>query len=69
MRILKRKKYVYIWAKYSLEDKQNKEKRELFKEKLDEYMRITKEKPNYLQNKKNILLCINFKTTLKLNKA
>ncbi len=49
MRILKRKKYVYIWAKYSLEDKQNKEKRELFKEKLDEYMRITKEKPNDLQ--------------------
>ena len=49
MRILKRKKYVYIWAKYSLEDKQNKEKRELFKEKLDEYMRITKENPNCLQ--------------------
>jgi len=26
-RILERKKYVYIWAKYSLEDKQNPEKR------------------------------------------
>ncbi len=49
VRILKRKKYVYIWAKYSLEDKQNKEKREVFKEKLDEYMRIAKENPNRLQ--------------------
>ena len=49
VRILKRKKYVYIWAKYSLEDKQDKEKRELFKEKLDEYMRIAKEKPEQVQ--------------------
>ena len=49
VRILKRKKYVYIWAKYSLEDKQNQEQRELFKEKLDEYMKIAKEKPNRLQ--------------------
>ena len=49
VRILKRKKYVYIWAKYSLEDKQNSEKREVFKEKLAEYMRIAKEKPNQLQ--------------------
>ncbi len=49
VRILKRKKYVYIWAKYSLEDKQNKEKREIFKEKLDEYMRIAKSKPKHLQ--------------------
>ena len=29
-RILKSKKYVYLWAKYSLEDKQNPEKRKLF---------------------------------------
>ena len=49
VRILKRKKYVYIWAKYSLEDKQNSEKREVFKEKLDEYMRIAQEKPSHLQ--------------------
>jgi transposase len=49
VRILKRKKYVYIWAKYSLEDKQNQEKREVFKEKLDEYMRRAKSKPNHLQ--------------------
>ena len=49
VRILKRKKFVYIWAKYSLEDKQDSEKRELFKEKLSEYMRIAQEKPNNLQ--------------------
>ena len=49
VRILKRKKYVYIWAKYSLEDKQDKEKREIFQEKLEEYMRIAKEKSNRLQ--------------------
>lgn len=49
VRILKRKKYVYIWAKYSLEDKPNKQKREVFKEKLDEDLKIAKEKPNHLQ--------------------
>ena len=49
MRILKRKKFVYIWAKYSLEDKQNEEKREIFKEKLFEYMQIEKSQPNHLQ--------------------
>lgn len=49
VRILKRKKYVYIWAKYSLEDQQHLEKREIFKEKLDEYMKIAQEKPNHLQ--------------------
>ena len=48
-RILERKKYVYLWAKYSLEDKQNPEKRKLFKEKLSEYLRITEETPNRLQ--------------------
>jgi transposase len=48
-RILERKKYVYIWAKYSLEDKQNPEKRKVFKEKLLEYLRITKESPDRLQ--------------------
>jgi transposase len=49
VRILKRKKYVYIWAKYSLEDKQNPQKREVFKEKLEEYLRIAKERPERLQ--------------------
>lgn len=48
-RILERKKYVYLWAKYSLEDKQNPEKRKLFKAKLSEYLRITKESPERLQ--------------------
>lgn len=48
-RILERKKYVYLWAKYSLEDKQNPEKRKVFKEKLSEYLRITKESPELLQ--------------------
>ena len=44
-RILRRKKYVYIWAKYSLEDKQDKKLRKAFKEKLDEYLKLVKEKP------------------------
>jgi transposase len=48
-RTLERKKYVYLWAKYSLEDKQNPEKRKAFKEKLSEYLRITKESPERLQ--------------------
>ena len=43
-RILRRKKYVYIWAKYSLEDKQDKKLRKAFKEKLDEYLKLAKEK-------------------------
>lgn len=48
-RILARKKYVYLWAKYSLENKQNPEKRQAFKEKLLEYLRITKQTPDRLQ--------------------
>ncbi|WP_017296772.1 IS630 family transposase [Nodosilinea nodulosa] len=48
-RILKSKKYVYLWAKYSLEEKQDPEKRKLFKAKLEEYLRITKESPENLQ--------------------
>jgi transposase len=48
-RILGRKKYVYLWAKYSLEDKQNPEKRKAFKEKLSEYLRITEKTPERLQ--------------------
>lgn len=49
VRILKTKKYVYIWAKYSLEDKQNQENREAFKEKLSEYLRIAQKSPKFLQ--------------------
>ena len=48
-RILEKKKYVYLWAKYSLEDKQNPEKRKAFKEKLSEYLEITKTNPERLQ--------------------
>jgi transposase len=48
-RRLEKKKYVYIWAKYSLEDKQNPHKRKVFKEKLLEYLRITQTNPERLQ--------------------
>ena len=48
-RILQKKKYVYIWAKYSLEDRQDSQKREEFKKRLEEYKRIMKESPNKLQ--------------------
>lgn len=48
-RILKSKKYVFLWAKYSLEEKQDPEKRKLFKAKLEEYLRISKETPDRLQ--------------------
>lgn len=47
--ILKRKKYSYIWAKYSLESKQNPQIRAEFTEKLTRYLAITKEKPDFLQ--------------------
>ena len=48
-RRLERKKYTYLWAKYSLEDKQNPEKRKVFKEKLSEYLKLTRENPERLQ--------------------
>ncbi len=48
-RILGKKKYVYIWAKYSLKDKQNPEERKNFKKKLEEYIKISKSEPNKLQ--------------------
>lgn len=48
-RILKRKKFSYIWAKYSLEDKQNPEKRAQFKEKLAQYLALAKERPEQVQ--------------------
>lgn len=34
-----KKKYVYIWAKYSLESKQNKAERAIFREKLETYLK------------------------------
>ncbi|MCC5640230.1 IS630 family transposase, partial [Nostoc sp. CHAB 5844] len=48
-RILEKKKYVYLWAKYSLESKRNPEKRKAFKQKIAEYLRIEKEHPERLQ--------------------
>lgn len=48
-RILKEKKYVYHWAKYSLEDKQNPHKREAFKEKLKGYLEASEREPEKLQ--------------------
>ena len=48
-KILKRKKYAYLWAKYSLEDRQNTEKRKEFKEKFQNYLSIVKENPKLYQ--------------------
>jgi transposase len=48
-RILKQKKYVYIWAKYSLESKINPEKKTAFKIKIAEYLKIKKSTPERLQ--------------------
>lgn len=48
-RILERKKYVYLWAKYSLDERKNLKKRKAFKKKLEEYLRIEKESPELVQ--------------------
>jgi len=48
-RILEQKKYVYLWAKYSLEVKKNPEKRKVFKNKIEEYLIIEKKSPDRLQ--------------------
>lgn len=48
-RILAQKKYVYLWAKYSLEAKRNHEKRKAFKKKIEEYLRVEKESSERLQ--------------------
>ncbi len=48
-RILKQKKYVYLWAKYSLELKRDSEKRKAFNNKIAEYLKITKESSERLQ--------------------
>ncbi len=48
-RILKRKKYSYIWAKYSLEDKQDPAKRAEFREMVAKYLAITKQYPKLRQ--------------------
>lgn len=48
-RILERKKYAYLWTKYSLEAKRDSQKREAFKEKIEAYLKIEKESPERLQ--------------------
>ncbi len=48
-KILKRKKYAYLWAKYSLEDKQNLEKRKEFKERFENHLLIAKNNPKLYQ--------------------
>jgi transposase len=48
-RILEQKKYVYLWAKYSLEVKRNPEKRKAFQKKIEEYLRREKKSPDRLQ--------------------
>jgi len=48
-RILKRKKYSYIWAKYDLEDKQYPIKRAEFQDKLAQYLTIAREEPERMQ--------------------
>jgi len=48
-RILKRKKYSYIWAKYDLEDKQNPTLRAEFQEKIAQYLAIARVEPERLQ--------------------
>ena len=42
-RILKRKKYSYVWAKYDLGDKQNPIERALFQERLSKYLAVARE--------------------------
>ena len=48
-RILRRKKYSYIWAKYDLGDKQNPAERALFQERLSEYLAVARDYPEVLQ--------------------
>lgn len=48
-RILNQKKYAYLWAKYSLEDKQDQNKREVFKAKLEGYLSASKTEPSKIQ--------------------
>lgn len=43
------KNYVYIWGKYSLEDKQDQEERAVFKEKLKTYLKAGKIAPELFQ--------------------
>ena len=48
-RILKRKKYSYIWAKYDLELNQNPIERAKFQERLNRYLAVARDYPELLQ--------------------
>ena len=48
-RILKRKKYSYIWAKYDLRAKQDLIERALFQERLSDYLAVARDYPDLLQ--------------------
>ena len=48
-RILKRKKYSYIWAKSDLGDKQDAIERALFQERLSKYLAVARDYPELLQ--------------------
>ncbi|MEH2454784.1 MAG: IS630 family transposase [Nostoc sp.] len=48
-RILLKKKSVYLWAKYSLEEKQDPAKRAAFKQKLGGYIEVSKASPAKLK--------------------
>jgi transposase len=48
-RLLKKKGYRYIWQKYSLEDRQDKPKRDAFKQKLEKWMELEKKDPEAFQ--------------------
>jgi len=48
-RILQKKKYAYIWAKSSLESKQDPDERVVFREKLELYLQATLLSPEFLQ--------------------
>lgn len=48
-RILHQKKYAYLWAKYTLEDKQDPTLRVAFKEKLEGYLESSKAHPQKVQ--------------------
>jgi len=48
-RILQKKKSAYLWAKYSLEDKQDKELRKVLQEKLQEDLLASKLEPQRIQ--------------------
>jgi transposase len=48
-RILKRKKYSYIWAKYDLESQHNAIERAKFQQRLSDYLTVAREYPELLQ--------------------